>query len=63
MNFAQFVSFIMFVGILMWFVYKHIPMNRQIRKILTVVLAVSIGLGTAIFFDMFNFQEGFHFGG
>jgi len=63
MNFQQFVLFLMVVGILMWFVYKYIPMNREIRKVLTIVLAVTIAFGIAIFFDVFNFLEGFHFGG
>lgn len=62
MDLVQFVSFLMVVVILMWFVYKYIPMNRKIRQVLTIVLAVIVALWIANFFDVFNFLEGFHFG-
>lgn len=63
MNFLQFVLFSTVVWILMWFVYEDIPMNREIRKILTIVLTVTIAFWVANFFDVFNFLQGFHFGG
>lgn len=55
MNFPQFVSLLIFVGILIWFAYRYIPMNKEIRKVLPLVLAVTITFGVAIYFDVFNF--------
>ena len=62
MNFSQFASLLVVVGILVWLVYKCIPMNRDIRKVLTIVLAVTIAFGITTYFDVFNFLERFHFG-
>ena len=55
MNLPQFISLLIAVGLLIWFVYKYIPMNREVRRVLTIVLTVAIAYGIAVFFDVLDF--------
>lgn len=61
MDIVQFVLILMVIGFLMWLFHKYIPVTKEIRRALTIVLAVIIALWFANFFDMFDFNEGFHF--
>ncbi len=61
MNLVPFLLFLTLVGMLMWFVHKYIPVGREIRRVLTIALAVIVLLWIAHVFDMFDFMEGFHF--
>ena len=63
MDLVQFVLILMVIGFLMWLFHKYIPATKEIRRLLTIALAAIVLLWIAHIFDMFDFIEGFHFGG
>ena len=56
MDLVQFVLILMVIGFLMWVFHKYIPVTKETRRVLTIVLAVIIALWFANFFDMFDLE-------